>query len=73
MEQRQLFSALVRNMKRGAQDAIIEHDLEEAPISLVLSALGYMSAGLISRLPEAERRLALEKCVDGMYNTVVVQ
>ncbi len=71
--ERELFSALVRNMKRGAQDALIESEMEEVPISLLLGALGHMASTLILRLPEAERRTATEMFVDVMYSTVVVQ
>ena len=68
--ERELFSALVRNMKRGAQAAIVERDLEAAPISLILGALGYMSATLIAKLPPAERRLATKEYISRMYETV---
>lgn len=71
--ERELFSALVKNMKRGAQAAIIEHDLEEAPISLILGALGFMSGTLIAKLPERERRLAAETFVARFYETTVRQ
>ena len=67
---RELFSKLVSGMKLGAQSVLIEHDLEEAPISLILGALGFMSATLIAKLPPAERRCATEEFVSRMYETV---